>query len=445
MYRMRPKSSNKRMYGLYKTHKPDVPIRPIISSLHTVCSGSEDVILSILKRLKFDTKSIENTKSFKKHFLQIQNKFDISKHDIVSFDAVSLFTRVNTESVVDYICEKIYKSPTKYFKNICMKNEKNRYKIPPKNVFKHFFNDLLTKFSCFDSHSGYYRQTHGISMGSKISPYLANVFCHMMESEKILPFEKNGKILKYVRYVDDVFICCDKNFTEKILKNMNSFHPQLQFTKQKIENNALQFLDCLLYFDEKNIPQFKTNHKEGSELTIDYKHSISPINQKISVLCGEIYRCNDNNSNETDLKKSLEYVKVKYRNLNFPENLIKNKINEIVERKFVPKNNKEERLKDIIDNPERNCNLMLTFNHPKCEKIGKRIYNLIRNITPDFRLNIIWKTVRLSQILSPKLKAQIVDFKQSDLVYRFICPCDILYFGATCRGLRKRVQENRQP
>jgi hypothetical protein len=50
-------------------------------------------------------------------------------------------------------------------------------------------------------------------------------------------------------------------------------------------------------------------------------------------------------------------VKVKYRNLNFPENLIKNKINEIVERKFVPLNNKEEKLKDIIDILERNCNI----------------------------------------------------------------------------------------
>jgi hypothetical protein len=78
-------------------------------------------------------------------------------------------------------------------------------------------------------------------------------------------------------------------------------------------------------------------------------------------------------------------------------------------------------------------------------KIGKRIYNHIRNITPDFRLNIIWKTVRLSHSLSPKLKAQIVDFKQSDLVYRFICSCDISYFGETCRILRKRVQEHQQP
>ena len=63
----------------------------------------------------------------------------------------------------------------------------------------------------------------------------------MMETEKILPFEKNGKILKYVKYVDDVFICCDKNLTEKILKNMNSFHSQLQFTKQKLKITPYSF------------------------------------------------------------------------------------------------------------------------------------------------------------------------------------------------------------
>ena len=136
-------------------------------------------------------------------------------------------------------------------------------------------------------------------------------------------------------------------------------------------------MDCSIYIDDKNIPQFKTYHKDGSELTIDYKYSISPMNQKISVLCGEIYRCNDSNSNENDLKNSLEYVKTKYRNLNFPENLVKNKIKEIVARKFVPKNNKSERLQDILNNPDRNCNLMLTFNHPKCEKVGNVFITLL--------------------------------------------------------------------
>ena len=68
------------------------------------------------------------------------------------------------------------------------------------------------------------------------------------------------------------------------------------------------------------------------------------MNKKISVLCCKIYRFNDSNSNENDLKNSLEYVKTKYRNLNFPENLVKNKIKEIIARKFLPKNNKTERL-----------------------------------------------------------------------------------------------------
>jgi hypothetical protein len=76
------------------------------------------------------------------------------------------------------------------------------------------------------------------------------------------------------------------------------------------------------------------------------------------------------------------------------------------------KNNKTERLQDILDNPFRNCYLMLTFNHPKCEKVGNRIYNLIRPATPEFRLNIIWKTVSLSQILSSDLKAQVVNCRK---------------------------------
>ena len=64
------------------------------------------------------------------------------------------------------------------------------------------------------------------------------------------------------------------------------------------------------------------------------------MNQKISVLCGEIYRWNDNNYTEHDLKNAFEYVKIQYRNLNFPDNLVENKIKEIVACKFVPKNNK---------------------------------------------------------------------------------------------------------
>jgi hypothetical protein len=72
---------------------------------------------------------------------------------------------------------------------------------------------------------------------------------------------------------------------------MNSVHEQLKFTKQTIENNSVQFLDCLIDIDDKNIQQFERYHKKDYELTKDYmyKYSMSLRNQKISVLCKEIF------------------------------------------------------------------------------------------------------------------------------------------------------------
>ena len=69
--------------GVYKTLKPAVPVGPITSSLNTVCSGSEEVILSIIKKFKFDSRSILNSREFKQNFLHVQKKFDINKHDIL--------------------------------------------------------------------------------------------------------------------------------------------------------------------------------------------------------------------------------------------------------------------------------------------------------------------------------------------------------------------------
>jgi hypothetical protein len=61
---------------------------------------------------------------------------------------------------------------------------------------------------------------------------------------------------------------------------MNSYHDQLVLTKQNIENNSLQFLECSIYIDQNNVPQFRSYYKEGLELTVDYKYSISPNNLK---------------------------------------------------------------------------------------------------------------------------------------------------------------------
>src|SRR5436190_6423105 len=80
------------MYGLPKIHKPDVPLRPIISSRDSPCRELSKVLLDIIKPLAGQTDSfIKNSKDFVEKSKQIK----LTETDkLVSFDVESLFTKV---------------------------------------------------------------------------------------------------------------------------------------------------------------------------------------------------------------------------------------------------------------------------------------------------------------------------------------------------------------
>jgi hypothetical protein len=94
-------------------------------------------------------------------------------HEVVTFDAVSLFTSINVPRVVDYIIEKIYLEPLRYF------SEDNETNYPPERIFKKFMINVFIKYSAFWTLNGFYREKTGLSMGSKISPAISNIFLHM--------------------------------------------------------------------------------------------------------------------------------------------------------------------------------------------------------------------------------------------------------------------------
>ena len=97
-------------YGLLKLHKKNAPLRPIVSSLNSICSGAEtflhNLIKPIVKNCKF---SIKSTKHFKNNFPKFSKKFNEINHEIISIDCVSLYTSVNITRVVDHILDIIYK------------------------------------------------------------------------------------------------------------------------------------------------------------------------------------------------------------------------------------------------------------------------------------------------------------------------------------------------
>ena len=220
-------------------------MRPIVSSLNSITSGSEaflqNLISPITKSCKF---SVESTIEFKKRFLEIKG-FNSEEYEIVTFDCVSLFTFINIDRVLEHILNIIYLEPTIYFppktKIVTIKKVQTaRILEPPsRDTLKSFFKNILTDFNNFHALTGLYKQTSGCSMGSKLSPGLANIFCSLFETEIIEPEITSGKILHYSRYVDDIFCILRKEEKNNLLEKLNNFDTELNFTMNNMINSKL--------------------------------------------------------------------------------------------------------------------------------------------------------------------------------------------------------------
>ena len=150
------------LYGLPKTHKPDVPIRPILSTIGTFNYKLANFFVPILQPLTSNQYTMKNSYSF----VEEARTLDVSNKIMASFDVKSLFTNIPLDETINIICESMFK-------------DKNTHC----NLSKEQFTSLLqlaVKDSPFLFNKCLYVQTDGIAMGSCLGPSLANIFlCHM--------------------------------------------------------------------------------------------------------------------------------------------------------------------------------------------------------------------------------------------------------------------------
>ena len=176
---------------------------------------------------------------------------------------------------------------------------------PPKDVFTKFFSSILTEFNSFEALNGFFRQKKGCSMGRKMSPSLANIYCHMLESQIIdSEFEKNN-VREYFRYVDDIVCIVKTNYKSKLLKKLNSYDPCLQFTMENMTDSKLFFLDTVIVNSNGKLNLEMHRKPAASDNIINFKTSVSPTSYKISCLTGEIHRCNHTTTTPEALERAL--------------------------------------------------------------------------------------------------------------------------------------------
>ena len=205
------------------------------------------------------------------HINKILKKLFDDGFRFVSFHVKSLFTNIPLTKTINIILQRVYDS------KLISTNLSGR-------SLKKLLLDSCTK-AIFSNDGNYYKQIDGVSMGSPLVPTLANIIMTEFENIIIKPLINNGTIAFYKRYVEDTIVLAKPCDLDRILKQCNSFHPQIQFTIDQFSDNDIHFLDIQILLNGTTVYRKQT-------YTGQYQHfsSYAPWSRKIAWIRALIHR-----------------------------------------------------------------------------------------------------------------------------------------------------------
>ena len=205
-------------------------MHPIVSACGTATYNTAKFITKILQNYCGKTSSFvkDSTDFIKKiKHLSINPEEEI----LVSFAVSALFTRIPAPVALQVINSKI--STFTNFTNV--------YKIPAEKFIKLLEFTITNCIFCFNKK--FYKQLQGTTMGSPVSPVIANIYMEHFES---LAIPSSPTLIKWwFRYVDDVHSATRNGQVNKFQEHFNSIDPNIKFTIELPGTNGLLFLDTL--------------------------------------------------------------------------------------------------------------------------------------------------------------------------------------------------------
>ena len=150
-----------RFHGLPKIHKPGIPLRPIVSLVNSPTYAISGHLARILSPVVGNTDyTVKNSCEFADF---IGDKTLNACEELVSFDVVSLFTKIPVDLTVKVEEERLRKDASLG----------QRPSLPVEDII-HLLSFCLktTQFAC---NRTYYKQVFGTAMSSPVSAVIANM------------------------------------------------------------------------------------------------------------------------------------------------------------------------------------------------------------------------------------------------------------------------------
>ena len=218
------------LYALPKIHKPHVPLRPIVSfvSSPTYCLSKH--LVSILSPLVGNTDHhVRNSSEFAK-FISSQT---IAEDEVlVSFDVVSLFTKIPTGLATRVACQRL--------KDDASLPERTSLSVD--EIISLL--ELCLNATYFAFRDTFYQQIHGTAMGSPVSVVVADLVMEDVESRALSTYPNPPKFWK--RYVDDTCCALRSDTVQDFHRHLNTIEDTIQFTLEREAQAQLAFLDVLI-------------------------------------------------------------------------------------------------------------------------------------------------------------------------------------------------------
>ncbi|XP_015750943.1 PREDICTED: uncharacterized protein LOC107330926, partial [Acropora digitifera] len=163
-------SSLAHLYGLPKTHKPQLSMRPILSAVGTYNYNLAKWLDEKLKPLSINNHTISNIFQFCDELVDLK----LDENDIlVSFDVTSLFTNVPVDETIELLA-------TKAFENDWF-NKTHNLSLTRAGLKQLL--EIAAKNQLFQFNGHLYEQKDGVAMGSTLGPLMANSFlCNIEET-----------------------------------------------------------------------------------------------------------------------------------------------------------------------------------------------------------------------------------------------------------------------
>ena len=410
-----PKSSRlAHLYGLPKTHKAKLSMRPILSATGTYNFNLAKWLEEKLKPLSVNEYTITDVFEFADEIRSSPINEDI----LVSYDVTALFTNVPLSETIDILVDKAFTND--WFNQT--------YDL---NLEKEELTQLLevaTTNQLFQFDGQLYEQTDGVAMGSPLGPLMANVFmCHLEDK-----LARDGMVPSlYKRYVDDTLARMpNTDAAADFLATLNGLYPSLKFTMELPSENMIPFIGIQII---KNGTELETRVYRKPTNTGLLLHFQSHVDKryKTGLLKTMLHRAHALSSTTEAFNEECAKLRSIFSRLDYPIGLVNSTINMFILSKPDKK----------IDDGNT-IRIVLPFKDQiAANAVRRQLRDLSRKICVT--LQPIFVSKKLEQDLKPKeIKPSIVN--RQCVVYKFACDlCDADYVGYTARHLHQRIAEHK--